>query len=466
MVFVCLCTIGVWQGLSAQWTLRERFEGTGCNEFAWPFFEGCIPNWANASGTSDITGYFGVPYYEVTFYAHMYARWAGECFAAPDKQRSEGIYLNYNFVANQTYEIKFAMIWDVSASNDIGLGTEWILTNQRFNQWGDEECFDLAERTPPISPADQIVASFAPPFAGSDTWREYTITFTPNANYSQLWLRNQAWLIRGSASVQVKHHTGLDNFRLLACNSVNLNTNFLLTPSSNADGSVNVSTLAFPNQYQVGHWWDVFYAPNGNTSGNSEVPGNPVRWSTSAFFNQNLRINEWYYIKHGVWNNCAPWEERRKAFRVQVLRSSPGERPKYQLEYRDVDFEPTEEYTAEMTEWARQQIELSEASPESLGVSQPRLETKPDASAPRQLRNFPNPFHSESTIAFTLDRSSPVSLIVRDVMGSVVEVLVDGAELDAGEHQFRFAADELPRGVYYYTLYDGQQSVSQKMTVQ
>ncbi|MEO0778535.1 MAG: hypothetical protein AAF146_18355, partial [Bacteroidota bacterium] len=56
MVFVCLCTIGVWQGLSAQWTLRERFEGTGCNEFAWPFFEGCIPNWANASGTSDITG--------------------------------------------------------------------------------------------------------------------------------------------------------------------------------------------------------------------------------------------------------------------------------------------------------------------------------------------------------------------------------------------------------------------------
>jgi len=114
----------------------------------------------------------------------------------------------------------------------------------------------------------------------------------------------------------------------------NYTTNFNLAPSSNLNGNVTVTAAAHNNPVFVNHHWSIFYAPNGSTTGNSNVPGNPDQCCTnaSATFSANLVVNQWYYIKHGVWNDCMPWNETRKAFRVVIQGLLADGSPNYAIE--------------------------------------------------------------------------------------------------------------------------------------
>lgn len=66
-------------------------------------------------------------------------------------------------------------------------------------------------------------------------------------------------------------------------------------------------------------------------------------------------------------------------------------------------------------------------------------------------QNYPNPFNPSTTIEFSLPSGSQVKLQIFNVLGQVVETLVD-EYLSAGTHQINFDASDQPSGVYFYRL--------------
>jgi hypothetical protein len=76
--------------------------------------------------------------------------------------------------------------------------------------------------------------------------------------------------------------------------------------------------------------------------------------------------------------------------------------------------------------------------------------------------NYPNPFNPETRIAFVLPQACEVHLKVFNITGKEVATLAEG-QLAAGEHHATFRADNLPSGVYFYTLTAGSFSQTKKM---
>ena len=67
------------------------------------------------------------------------------------------------------------------------------------------------------------------------------------------------------------------------------------------------------------------------------------------------------------------------------------------------------------------------------------------------FRNYPNPFNPSTQIGFALPRESDVTLSVLDISGRLLEVIVSGT-LPAGHHTATWSADNMPTGVYIFTL--------------
>ena len=72
-------------------------------------------------------------------------------------------------------------------------------------------------------------------------------------------------------------------------------------------------------------------------------------------------------------------------------------------------------------------------------------------ASPSLLGNYPNPFNPTTTISFNLPEAQPVRLAVYNVLGQLVQVLADGP-MEAGRHEVRFLADNLPSGLYLARL--------------
>ena len=68
------------------------------------------------------------------------------------------------------------------------------------------------------------------------------------------------------------------------------------------------------------------------------------------------------------------------------------------------------------------------------------------------LRGYPNPFSQSTTIEYTLTEATEVVLTVTDVTGREIKKLVNGASQQPGVHQVIFNAENIPDGVYLYTL--------------
>ncbi len=79
-------------------------------------------------------------------------------------------------------------------------------------------------------------------------------------------------------------------------------------------------------------------------------------------------------------------------------------------------------------------------------------------------QNYPNPFNPTTIIGYDVPRRSLVSLVVYDVLGRRIETLVNGQK-QAGHYQVTFDADNLPSGVYFYTLRTGNSIVTKKLTL-
>ncbi len=90
-----------------------------------------------------------------------------------------------------------------------------------------------------------------------------------------------------------------------------------------------------------------------------------------------------------------------------------------------------------------------------------------DGSQPQQFalhQNFPNPFNPTTTIAFSLQKSTEITLEVFSITGQKVATLVNGSK-NAGEHKITFDASNLGSGVYFYKLSAGSFSETKKMVL-
>lgn len=77
--------------------------------------------------------------------------------------------------------------------------------------------------------------------------------------------------------------------------------------------------------------------------------------------------------------------------------------------------------------------------------------------------NYPDPFRTATTLPFSLERPSRVTLVVYDVLGRRVATLLD-RRLPAGTHEAHFAPDDLPAGIYIARLEARGRTQQQLMT--
>ncbi len=77
-------------------------------------------------------------------------------------------------------------------------------------------------------------------------------------------------------------------------------------------------------------------------------------------------------------------------------------------------------------------------------------------------QNYPNPFNPSTKIRYKLAEGSNVSLVVYNVLGKEVAQLVNGYQSE-GSYSVIFYADNLPGGIYFYTLTTDRYSKTNKM---
>lgn len=101
-------------------------------------------------------------------------------------------------------------------------------------------------------------------------------------------------------------------------------------------------------------------------------------------------------------------------------------------------------------------------------VSSPMVNVQPSSSViPDKYalgQNYPNPFNPETSINFSLPKSSNAKLIVYNSLGMQVAELVN-EKLSAGEYNYKFNASALSSGIYFYTLETPDFSSTKKMTL-
>lgn len=79
-------------------------------------------------------------------------------------------------------------------------------------------------------------------------------------------------------------------------------------------------------------------------------------------------------------------------------------------------------------------------------------------------QNYPNPFKSTTRINYSIKVSDHVQLQIYDYSGQEIRTLVNKNQ-QAGNYTVVFDATELPSGIYYYTLQNGNNFVTTKMMV-
>lgn len=213
----------------------------------------------------------------------------------------------------------------------------------------------------------------------------------------------------------------------------NYTTNFSMAIQAAASGSVSVTTTAASNPVFVNHHWSIFEAPNGVTTGNTNVTGNPDQCcGNTVTFNNNLVINHWYYIKHGIWNDCMNWNETRKAFRVVIQGLQANGSPIYALE----------------------EATLSNAD---------NLTPKTNATATNQeiAKVFPNPVTAGSTITIA-EMDSPAKVQLIDFTGTSYSLTFQQSDATTVE---AFTKNNLKPGIYTLKITDKNGTIKTKKII-
>ena len=178
-----------------------------------------------------------------------------------------------------------------------------------------------------------------------------------------------------------------------------------------------------------------------------------VMGMTFSEFGRQIRANGSLGTDHGT---AAPLFLFGSCVNSQILGDNPEipsnvqsqEGVPMQYDFRDV-------YGSVLADWfGMDVVEVSKMLHEDFQhlpvVSCAITSTDEPESAPIEMDNFPNPFTNWTTIRFSSEREW-AKLSIYDAMGNELRVLTN-QRMDAGEHQIRFDAGDLPAGNYYYRL--------------
>ena len=77
-------------------------------------------------------------------------------------------------------------------------------------------------------------------------------------------------------------------------------------------------------------------------------------------------------------------------------------------------------------------------------------------------QNYPNPFNPTTTIEYQIPSDGFVSLTIHNTVGQEVSTLVNENQ-SAGKYSITFSAENLPSGLYFYSLRSGDFSETKKM---
>ena len=94
-------------------------------------------------------------------------------------------------------------------------------------------------------------------------------------------------------------------------------------------------------------------------------------------------------------------------------------------------------------------------------------EVEVDVTAPLTFyleQNYPNPFNPTTTIKYGIPERTFVELKVYDVLGKEIASLVN-EEKPSGSYEVEFIANNLPSGIYFYTLSTGNFFSTKKMVL-
>lgn len=133
------------------------------------------------------------------------------------------------------------------------------------------------------------------------------------------------------------------------------------------------------------------------------------------------------------------------------------ERYNYPMNQYNGYFVPTYGWGGTMWEFEHHQI-YYHVSAITTGVEQT------EAFGISLYQNEPNPFNGSSKITYTLPAASDISLELSDLTGKKVRD-IDAGKKEAGAHEVMFNADELPAGIYLYTLRTEQGTLNKKMII-
>jgi Secretion system C-terminal sorting domain len=78
---------------------------------------------------------------------------------------------------------------------------------------------------------------------------------------------------------------------------------------------------------------------------------------------------------------------------------------------------------------------------------------------------YPNPFNPSTKIKFNIGQAGNVSLKIYNVMGQLVKTVIDNAYKNSGQFEYSVKMDNLTSGIYFYTLTQGNQTLTKKMVL-
>jgi hypothetical protein len=80
-------------------------------------------------------------------------------------------------------------------------------------------------------------------------------------------------------------------------------------------------------------------------------------------------------------------------------------------------------------------------------------------------QNYPNPFSQTSTIQVQMTESANLRLVVTNILGQTV-IEVNRGEVPAGTHDFIIDGSKIGNGIYFYTVFAGNETITRKMIIE